>query len=171
MTIKIDSFDVKIIAALQEDGRQTKLELADKIGLSPTPCWRRLERLEQEGIITKYRAKVNTEGLGLNTFFVSVQLDTYIMEDIFRFRDVVSARPEVQTIYSLFGPADYMLKIVTASTEEFAELMAFFLEQKIGIRFYQSVAVGECIKDVPVDLSYHLKDESTYPRDTELLAA
>src|SRR5580698_6299395 len=92
----LDTIDSRIVAALQSDGRLSNVELADKVGLSPSPCLRRVKRLEREGYIEGYRAALRRDRMGLGfSVFVGVKIDGHANERALRFEEAVSALPEV----------------------------------------------------------------------------
>ncbi|MFD1625581.1 Lrp/AsnC family transcriptional regulator [Azospirillum griseum] len=121
--IKLDRIDRKILAQLQEDGRQPNNELAERVGLSPSPCLRRVKALEEAGVISRYVALVDpvTVDLAVN-IFVSVSLDRQVEERLDAFEAAVMERPEVLECYLMSGDADYLLRVVVpdlASYERF----------------------------------------------------
>lgn len=110
--IEIDRFDLKLLAALQEDASQTNQELGEVIHLSASQVSRRRTRLEQEGVIRRYKAHLSPEHLGLGvTAFVGVSLSTHNRQNARLFRDLVRTMPNVQEAYAMTGDFDYMLKI------------------------------------------------------------
>src|SRR4051794_6555901 len=101
---KLDEFDLKIIEALQADGRLTNVELAERISLSPSPCLRRVRRLEAEGIVERYSATINRAKLGLGlTVFVEVKLSRHTAQDAEHFGEVVRGMPEVLSCHLVSG--------------------------------------------------------------------
>ena len=111
----MDAIDRKIIAALQEDASLSVAEIGQRVGLSSTPCWKRIQRLEAEGVITKRVALVDQDKLGLGiTVFVSVETSDHSQEWLARFASLVSAMPEVMEFYRMAGDVDYMLRVVAA---------------------------------------------------------
>lgn len=110
--MQIDSFDQKILAALQADGSATNQELADRVGLSPSQCSRRRTQLENQGIIQGYSAKLNPEALGLDvTVFISVTLARHSRANSERFRALMDRLDEVQEAHSMTGNMDYLIKV------------------------------------------------------------
>ena len=96
MPPKLDAFDIKILAALQRNGRMTKLKLAEEINLSPSPCWERLRRLEEAGIIRGYHAEIDIDQLTRSTVvFVEVTLQSHQAHDFRRFEDTIKEIPEI----------------------------------------------------------------------------
>src|SRR5215210_2116679 len=111
----MDSIDHKILRALQEDASISIADLADRVGLSQTPCWKRVQRLEASGVILKRVALVSPElvGLGL-TVFVQIETGDHSGPWLEKFAQTVSAMPEVMELYRMAGDVDYMLRVVVA---------------------------------------------------------
>ena len=109
----MDEFDVKILDALQRDGRKTNYELADLAGLSASQCSRRRAALEESGVIEGYHAKLSGEQLGLKVLvFVQVALATHSPDNSKRFAKLIDGLDEVQEAYALTGETDYLVKLV-----------------------------------------------------------
>ncbi|MBU6445496.1 MAG: Lrp/AsnC family transcriptional regulator [Alphaproteobacteria bacterium] len=122
----LDAFDLKILRELQEDGRQTNNELAERIALSPSQCSRRRTALEEKGYIRGYHAQLDHRLLGLGLLcVVSVTLATHTQHSAKRFARLVSRLPEVLEAYSLTGDMDYYLKVLT---RDLADLSRFVNE-------------------------------------------
>lgn len=121
---KIDSVDRRILAELQSDGRMTNQELSEKVGLSPSPCLRRLRQLEGDGVITRYVALVDPDQLGLGvTAFVRVRLDQQDDRHLNRFESAVADFPEVMECYLMTGDADYQLRVLVEDLKAFEDFM------------------------------------------------
>ncbi len=121
----MDAFDIKILAALQGDGRLTNAELAEKAGLSPSQCSRRRSALEEAGVIASYRATLSPEALGLEVLvFVQVTLATHSPDNAARFLALVERLEEVQEAFSLTGEADYLVKIAVPTLKDLARLLS-----------------------------------------------
>ena len=111
--MKLDQIDHKILRYLQENARITNADLADKVGLSPTPCLRRLRRLEAEGVIKGYHTEVNREALGVNvTVLILVKLEREDDATLRDFEDAIRERPEVMECYLVTGKFDYFIRVV-----------------------------------------------------------
>src|ERR1700751_2459334 len=107
----LDAIDCRIVAALQADGRLTNLELAERVGLSPSPCLRRVKRLERDGYIEGYRAMLQRSRLGLGlTVFVGVKIGGHANVEAEAFQESVVAMPEVVACHLVSGEADYRSK-------------------------------------------------------------
>jgi Lrp/AsnC family leucine-responsive transcriptional regulator len=120
----LDAIDRRIIAELQADARLTNVELADRVGLSASPCLRRVKRLEQDGIIDGYRAVLRRERVGLGfSVFVGVKIDGHANERAVAFENAVCAMPEVIACHLVSGEADYMLEVVVADLEAYQHFL------------------------------------------------
>lgn len=109
----MDATDTKILTLLQEDVSISIAELAQRVNLSQTPCWKRVQRLEATGVIKKRVALVDPEKVGLGlTVFASIEISDHSGEWLERFADLVSAMPEVMELYRMAGDVDYMLRVV-----------------------------------------------------------
>jgi len=109
----MDAIDRKILAVLQEDASLSVAEIGNRVGLSSTPCWKRIQRLEGEGVIQKRVAIIDQDKLGLGvTVFVSVETEDHSGEWLTGFAKLVGAMPEVLEFYRMAGDVDYMLRVV-----------------------------------------------------------
>ena len=109
----MDAIDRKILAVLQEDASLSVAEIGSRVGLSSTPCWKRIQRLEAEGVIQKRVAIIDQDKLGLGvTVFVSVETEDHSGEWLTSFAKLVGAMPEVLEFYRMAGDVDYMLRVV-----------------------------------------------------------
>ena len=117
---RLDAIDRKILRVLQENAALSVADIGERVGLSSTPCWKRIQRLENEGIITGKVVLVdqNKIGLGLSVF-VSVESDDHSEEWLKKFAGVVSAMPEVIEFYRMAGDVDYMLRVVVADMQSY----------------------------------------------------
>ncbi|WP_458130815.1 Lrp/AsnC family transcriptional regulator [Pseudomonas sp. R3-41] len=111
--MKLDSFDRKILVALQRDGRLSNVQLAEEIGLSPSPCLRRVRMLEEAGVIRGYQAVLDRDEVGLGlTIFVGVKVERHNDERAEAFRQAVTALPEVISAFLVSGESDFLLQVV-----------------------------------------------------------
>lgn len=111
--LKLDAIDRRILAALQRDARLTNVQLAQEVGLSPSPCLRRVRILEKAGVIGGYHATLDRGGLGLGlTVFVGVKVERHHDEPAAAFRKAVQALPEVISCHLVSGEADFLLEVV-----------------------------------------------------------
>ncbi len=121
----MDDFDIKILRALQEDGRLTNQDLSEKVGLSPSQCSRRRTALEESGVIESYHATLSAETLGLDVLvFVHVTLATHSPDNAQRFLALVEGLEEVQEAYSLTGESDYLVKLSVPTLKSLSQLLA-----------------------------------------------
>lgn len=124
----LDAIDRRMLAVLQEDGRITNQELSERVGLSPTPCLRRLKRLEESGVIQSYSAIVDPKAYGLPfSVFVSVRLVQQTQENIAEFEKAVEGWSEVSECYLMTGTQDYLLRVLTDGIDGYDR----FLKQKV----------------------------------------
>ena len=109
----MDAIDRKILNTLQDDASLSVAEIGSRVGLSSTPCWKRIQRLETEGVIRKRVAIIDQDKVGLGiTVFVSIETGDHSQEWLGRFADVVRAMPEVMEFHRMAGDVDYMLRVV-----------------------------------------------------------
>jgi Lrp/AsnC family transcriptional regulator len=109
----MDAIDRKILAVVQEDASLSVAEIGQRVGLSSTPCWKRLQRLEAEGVILRRVALIDPEKIGLGiTVFVSIETGDHSQDWLKKFAETVGAMPEVMEFYRMAGDVDYMLRVV-----------------------------------------------------------
>lgn len=126
----LDAIDRHILLELQEDGRLTNQELADRVGLSPSPCLRRVRALEQAGVIAGYRARVSQESVGLNiTAFVRLKLASHTVDVVRSVEEELRAIPAVIEAHLLAGDQDYLVRVVAASFAAYEQLLRDHLRQ------------------------------------------
>ena len=139
---KIDRLDLRILAQLQRNGRMTNVDLADVVGLSPSPCLIRVKRLEQAGYISGYGAHLRLERLGDTlTVFTEVTLTDHHREDFQRFENAVREVDEVLECHLVSGGYDYLLRFITRGVNHYQEVIEAMLERNIGIEKYFSYIV------------------------------
>jgi Lrp/AsnC family leucine-responsive transcriptional regulator len=120
----LDAIDRRIIAELQSDARLTNVELAQRIGLSPSPCLRRVKRLEDDQYIEGYRAMLRREQVGLAfSVFLSVKIDGHSNQRALKFEKAVVAMPEVVACHLVSGDADYLLEVVVPDLEHYQRFL------------------------------------------------
>jgi DNA-binding Lrp family transcriptional regulator len=116
----MDSFDRKILRTLQRDGRLSNQALSEAVGLSPSPCLRRVQRLQRDGVITGYAALVDREAVGLSIMaFVHISLEDHHPETLERFDGIVAGADEILECHALSGQYDYLLKVVARDVPHF----------------------------------------------------
>ena len=156
--MKLDRFDLHILAVLQTDGRITKLKLAERIGLSPSPCHERVKRLEQAGYIRGYRALVDLDKLvRAATIFVEITLDSHHAGDFRVFEDAIRETPEVVECFAIGGGIDYLLKVIARDLDTYQAMIEDLLSRDIGIGRYFTYVVTKPIKQTSPSLG-HLLD-------------
>lgn len=139
---KIDRLDLRILAQLQKNGRMTNVDLADAVGLSPSPCLIRVKRLEQSGYIAGYGAHLRLEKLGDTlTVFTEVTLSDHRREDFTRFEAAIREVDEVLECHLVSGGYDYLLRFLTRGVNHYQEVVEELLERNIGIAKYFSYIV------------------------------
>jgi len=117
---RLDAIDRKILRVLQEDASLSVADIGERVGLSSTPCWKRIQRLEAEGVILKRVALVDQAKIGLGlSVFVSVETGDHSDKWLQTFADAVSAMPEVMEFYRMAGDVDYMLRVVVADMQSY----------------------------------------------------
>lgn len=120
----LDAIDRRILAALQADGRLSNVDLAEKIGLSPSPCLRRVNRLEREGYVEGYRAMLGRRRIGLGlTVFVGVKIDGHADDRATTFEQEVVACPEVVSCHIVAGDADYLLEVTVSDLDAYQRFL------------------------------------------------
>ena len=152
--MKLDAIDLRILEAVQQDGRITKLRLAERVGLSPTPCWLRLHKLEQAGIIAGYHARLAPRRIApIATVIMEITLANHRQADFDRFERAIAARPEITACWSVGGGVDYFLKVMTRDIDAYQRLVDRLLADEIGIDRYFTYIVTREVKDGPPPLS------------------
>lgn len=120
MTVQLDAFDLKILKALQLDGRISNQQLSDQVELSPAACWRRMRALEERGVIDRYTALVNPKAAGYSLcVLLMVQLTRHTKEVAEEFEAAIKQWPEVRQSYALSGSADYFLRVIVPDIESY----------------------------------------------------
>lgn len=157
-TVKLDATDIRILAEIQREGRITKLALAERVGLSPTPCWMRLKRLERQGVVSGYQARIRSRLVAAHTaVLVEVTLGNHRQADFDRFERAIRDSPQVVSCWAVGGGVDYILKVVSGSIDAYQRLVDGWLGKEIGIARYFTYIVTRTVKDevdVPVELLF-----------------
>jgi DNA-binding Lrp family transcriptional regulator len=139
---KLDRLDLRILAQLQKNGRVTNVDLADAVGLSPSPCLIRVKRLEQAGYISGYGAHLRLEKLGDTlTVFTEVTLTDHHREDFIRFETAIRGVDEIMECHLVSGGYDYLLRFLTRGVNHYQQVIEGLLERNIGIEKYFSYIV------------------------------
>lgn len=149
MALPLDRTDRKILALLQQDGSLSNLELAEQVGLSPSPCSRRVKALEDGGLIVGYRALLDARKLGLDLLaLVNISMDRHTPERFDNFEARVSACPEVLECYLITGQsADYVLKVIVRDMQHYQEFLLGTLTRIEGVSGVHSSFVMRKVLD------------------------
>lgn len=145
--VALDPIDRKILSALAADGRLTMNELADKVGLSPSPCWTRVKRLEASGAIENYVAVLDHRAIGVpNVVYVEVTLDRHDEKMLEQFGQALARIPEVIEAYLVTGDYDYLVKVAVGGTEHYERFLRESLYRIPGIRHSRSTFALRALK-------------------------
>jgi Lrp/AsnC family transcriptional regulator len=142
----MDRTDLKILALLQEDASITVAEISERIHLSQTPCWRRIQKLEEAGVIRKRVALLDPDAIGLGlTVFVEIETSDHSRDWLVRFAEAVGGMPEVMEVYRMAGDVDYLLRIAVGNMDAYD---AFYrnLIQKVPLKNVTSRFAMERVK-------------------------
>lgn len=141
----LDAIDRKILAVLQQEGRITAQDLAERVGLTASPCLRRLRLLEESGVIRRYVAVIDQQAVGLPvSVFVSVKLERQREEELDRFAAAIARWPEVLECYLMTGPRDYLLRVVVPDLEAYERFLKSKLTRLDGVQSIESsFALGQ----------------------------
>ena len=152
--MKIDDTDRRILNVLQRNGRVSNAELADQVNLSASACHRRVQRLEQDGIIRNYVAMLDPRKIGVPaTIFVEITLSTQADEVLEAFEKAVARIPDVLECHLMAGSADYILKVVAENTDDFARIHRQYLTRLPGVaQMHSSFALRTVFKTTALPL-------------------
>ncbi|SFJ96411.1 Lrp/AsnC family transcriptional regulator [Celeribacter neptunius] len=153
MSEELDEIDRKILRELQRDARLTHQELGDRVGLSPSPCARRMRKLETEGYITGYNARIDDARLGYGfSVFISVRLDRQIDDRLVAFETEVRHCPEIVECWLMTGSFDYLLRVAVADLAEFERFLTGRLTKLPGVASLESSIPIRRVKHLPARL-------------------
>ena len=145
--MKLDEIGKRILCALQRDGRIQNTELAKEVGLSPSPCLRRVKLLEQAGVIDRYVAIVNPVKVNLGlSMFARIWLTAQDAETIVRFMAAMRQLPQVVECYIMLGESDALLRVVVADLDDYRRFQAAHLTRKNGIQNVKTDVPSETVK-------------------------
>lgn len=148
--MKLDRLDARILAELQKNGRRTVVELAERIGLSHSPCARRVHQLEEGGVIRGYTTVLDSQRLGLNVqAFVQVKLDRHTDKNVAQFRRDLDAIEQIISCYAISGEYDFLLQVITTDLEALSNIVLKRLLKFPSVRDVHSHIVLESIKHSP----------------------
>jgi Lrp/AsnC family leucine-responsive transcriptional regulator len=143
----LDDTDRKILTALQDDGRISLADLAEKVGLSPSPCLRRMRLLEKAGVIARYVAVLDQQAVGLPvSVFISIKLASQKQDALDRFAKTISRWPEVLECYLMTGPRDYWLRVVVPDLAAYERFLKQKLTRVDGVASIESSFALEQVK-------------------------
>lgn len=146
----IDKTEIKILQLLQDDARITNQVLAEKVGMSASPCWRRVKKLEEDNVIQGYRAILNRKKVGLGVMvFVRVIIDSHSEAEAQKFEQEVSELENVVACYSIGGDTDFLLQVVSHDLDSYADFSMSVIRRLPRIKEMQSMFVLKEIK--PLD--------------------
>ncbi|HEY1395291.1 Lrp/AsnC family transcriptional regulator [Roseateles chitinivorans] len=132
--LKLDNLDRRILAALQRDARLTNVQLAEEVGLSPSPCLRRVRLLEEAGVIRGYHANLDRAGVGLGlTVFVGVRVERHQDVTSTAFREAVAQLPEVVSCHLVSGESDFLLQVVVTDLPAYEQFLLGVLLKLPGV--------------------------------------
>lgn len=144
---ELDAYDRRILEALQKNGRLTNVELAEQIGLSPSPCLRRVRMLEESGVIQGYEARLAPDEVGLGlTVFVGVKVERHHERDAEQFRKEVSALPEVIAAHLVSGESDFLLQVVVPDLRGYERFLLGTLLKLTGVKDIRSNFAIQTVK-------------------------
>jgi DNA-binding Lrp family transcriptional regulator len=152
----MDEFDIKLLRALQQDGRLTNNDLAERVGLSASQCSRRRMALEEAGVIEGYQAVLSAEALGLGVLaFIRVTLATHSPDNAKRFVRLIEGIEDVQEAYSLTGEADYLVKMAVPDLKALSRILNdVFLPHGSVAHLHSSIVLDRLKKTAPLPLSH-----------------
>lgn len=146
--MNLDKFDLAILGVLQSDARASLQDVSSRVGLSSTPCWNRIKRMEKTGVIQGYRAKIDPRAIGLgDTVIVQLTLQSHSDRTLYDFGKALQDIPEVLEAFLVSGDYDYYLRIVVQDTRDYERLLRERLYKIPGIRHSKSSFVLRCLKE------------------------
>jgi len=145
--LKLDDRDLAILKVLSKEARISKADLAKRINLSPSPCWKRLERLEKAGIVQGYHAAVSLKSVAPHvTVFVTIELEHHRAEYFQKFERTIETCDEVTACWAIGGGLDYLMQIVARDIDAYQRLIDLLLDQGLGIVRYFTYVVTKPVK-------------------------
>jgi DNA-binding Lrp family transcriptional regulator len=148
--MRFDDIDVRILGLLQDNGRMTNVELAERVGLTAPPCLRRVRALEQQGAISGYHAALDPAALGYNlTVFAMVSLKSQAESDLRAFEELVADIPEIRECHMLNGEIDFILKIVAPDLQSFQQILTTKLTTAPNVEHVKTSLTIRTAKSLP----------------------
>lgn len=148
MGFQLDRIDCQLLAALQQNARLTVAELAERVSLSPSPCWRRVKALEEAGLIQGYQARLSASQLGYGvTAFVSVMMGSHTQDVARAFEAKLEEIPEIIACHNVSGRYDFLLEVVAQDLNAFGEFVRDTLQTLPGVKEFHSSFSLKAVKD------------------------
>lgn len=145
--IPLDDRDIQILSVLSREGRISKTDLARRVNLSATPCWERMRRLEEAGLIRGYHADVALARLGAHVaVFVMIELESHRPENFQSFEIAVGRRDEIIACWAIGGGFDYLLQVVTRDIDSYQRMIDALLADRVGVKRYFTYVVTKDVK-------------------------
>jgi Lrp/AsnC family leucine-responsive transcriptional regulator len=152
--MNLDKYDIAILTVLQQDARASLQEVSSRVGLSTTPCWNRIRKMEADGVILGYTVRIDPAAIGFTeSVIVQVTLDSHTDETLFDFGKELEQIPEVLEAFLVSGDYDYYIRIAVRDTRDYERLLRERLYKIPGIRHSKSSFVLRTLKQSPVPLS------------------
>jgi DNA-binding Lrp family transcriptional regulator len=157
MAVLDDPVKRRILEALQRHGRLTNQELADRVGLSPSPCWRRVKELEEEGVIRRYAAILDPDKVGVGEcVFTLINLEMHNQDSLAAFEQAVKNRPEILECYAITGDADFILKVHVPNIRAYDRLLNEVIFRIPGVKHVKS---SFTLREIKHDTALPLPEE------------
>lgn len=151
--MNLDNFDIAILAVLRDDARASLQDISNKVGLSTTPCWNRIKKMETEGVIQGYTVRIDPAAIGFTeTVIVQVTLESHNDETLYAFGKALGEIPEVLEAYLISGDYDYYIRIAVRDTRDYERLLREKLYRIPGIRHSKSSFVLRRLKESEIPL-------------------
>jgi Lrp/AsnC family transcriptional regulator of ectoine degradation len=145
--IELDKIDMKIILALNKDGRMTKIQLSEEVGLSATPCWERMKKLEKKGVIKGYYAEIDLNKIvDYSASCVELSIKNYSVTTVAVFEKLVRSIPEIVSCEAVLGDIDYILKILSRDVEEYQKSIQTLLQHPQLDIEHKTLVVSKTVK-------------------------
>ena len=168
----LDKFDVGILKVLQGDARASLQDISKRVGLSPTPCWNRIRKMEADGVIQGYTVRIDPAAIGFTeTVIVQVTLESHTDETLYEFGKTLEQIPEVLEAYLVSGDYDYYIRIAVKDTRDYERLLRERLYRIPGIRHSKSSFVLRTLKESLIPLSSPPPALGSAPRKTRNIRA
>lgn len=163
--LKLDDRDLKILSILRQEGRISKAALAERVNLTAAPCWERLKRLEDAGIITGYHADVALKKVAPHiVVFMAAELEGHRAENFQLFERAIERLDEIVSCWAIGGGFDYILQIVTRDIDAYQRLVDHLLESRVGLVRYFTYVVTKPVKlskTLPFDKLFEADEQQT----------